>query len=76
MKTYRTKRILTTTALYIIESEGNCANVDCSLCPLKEIACTTVSILSQCDRKHLLMYYLLEIHGEQKTKELITEALV
>jgi len=77
MKTYRTKRILTTTALYIIESEGSCADVDCHFCPLNGNCCTVCTgRLTPHSRKPLLIKYLVDEYGESKTKEMIMEVLI
>lgn len=78
MKVYRTVRLLTNTALYIIGNDGNCANVDCHFCPLHQVKCNVdkMQLLAKQNRKPLLIKYLITAHGERVTKELLTEELI
>jgi hypothetical protein len=78
MKPYRTIRLLTATALYIIGNDGNCANVECHFCPLNEKGCRVNSgrLLSQHSRKPLLIKYLVDEYGESEAKGMIMEELI
>ena len=80
MKAYRTIRLLTETALYIIGNDGNCANVECHFCPLneKDYCCDVNSgrLLAQHSRKPLLIKYLVDEYGESEAKGMIMEELL
>jgi len=78
MKAYRTIRLLTATALYILGNNNNCANVECHLCPLNGDCCTLNSgrLLTQHSRKPLLIKYLVDEYGESEAKEMIMEELL
>jgi len=78
MKAYRTKRLLTATALYILGNNNNCANVECHPCPLNGDCCRESSgrLLSQHRRKPLLIKYLIDEYGENEAKEMIMEELL
>jgi hypothetical protein len=80
MKPYRTIKLLTATALYIIGNDGNCANVECHFCPLheKDYCCdvNAMRLLAQHSRKPLLIKYLIDEYGESEAKGMIMEELI
>ena len=78
MRAYRTIRLLTNTALYILRNDGRCANVECHLCPLNGDCCamSTGRLLTQDNRKPLLIKYLVDEYGESEAKEMIMEELL
>jgi hypothetical protein len=62
-------------AIRIIK-DGNCDGIRCAECPLREVGRNNCTYESNTHKKRYAINYLVHALGEQKTKELITEALV